>query len=86
MPAGRGGGAGGLAGAQDRLREPADGPLAGFGEADNFVLGGVRKALGTGIDVAGQSYPVEILVRDSQSEPEPRGEVAPSLILTDKST
>ena len=31
---------------------PQTGPLAGFGEADNFVVGGVRKALGKGLTLA----------------------------------
>ena len=51
---------------------PQTGPLAGFGEADSFVIGGVRKALGKGLTIGGRTHPVEILVRDSQSDPEPR--------------
>ncbi len=48
---------------------PQTGPLAGFGEADSFVIGGVRKALGKGLTVGGGSHPVEILVRDSSRIP-----------------
>ena len=33
---------------------PATGPIAAFGEADQWVLAGVRKALADGITVAGQ--------------------------------
>ena len=40
--------------------------LAPFGEADKFVLGGIRAAMKN----------VEILVRDSQSNPNRAGEVA----------
>src|SRR5216683_5915877 len=63
---------------------PQTGPLAGFGETDTFVVGGVRKALGKGLAVRGQSFPVEVLVRDSQSDPNRAAEVASRLILSDK--
>src|SRR5262249_22543661 len=63
---------------------PQTGPLAGFGEADNFVIGGVRKAVGAGIALRDGAHPVEILVRDSQSDPNRAAEVASKLILTDK--
>jgi branched-chain amino acid transport system substrate-binding protein len=63
---------------------PQTGPLAGFGEADSFVIGGVRKALGKGLTVGGGTHPVEILVRDSQSDPNRAAEVASRLILSDK--
>ena len=63
---------------------PQTGPLAGFGEADSFVIGGVRKALGKGLAMHGTTHPVEILVRDSQSDPNRAAEVASRLILTDK--
>ena len=63
---------------------PQTGPLAGFGETDTFVVGGVRKTLGKGLAVRGQSFPVEVLVRDSQSDPNRAAEVASRLILSDK--
>ncbi len=63
---------------------PQTGPLAGFGETDSFVVGGIRKAVGKGVTVAGRAHPVEILVRDSQSDPNRAAEVASRLILTDK--
>jgi branched-chain amino acid transport system substrate-binding protein len=63
---------------------PQTGPLAGFGEADNFVIGGVRKALANGLRVGDATHPVEILVRDSQSDPNRAAEVASRLILSDK--
>ncbi|MGH8688330.1 MAG: ABC transporter substrate-binding protein [Burkholderiales bacterium] len=53
---------------------PQTGPLAPFGEADKFVLHGIRAAMKN----------VEILVRDSQSNPNRAGEVAGELILKDK--
>ena len=63
---------------------PQTGPLAGFGEADNFVVAGVRKALGKGLVIRDRTHPIEILVRDSQSDPNRAAEVASRLILTDK--
>jgi len=63
---------------------PQTGPLAGFGEADNFVVGGVRKTLGKGLTIRDRTHPIEILVRDSQSDPNRAAEVASRLILTDK--
>jgi branched-chain amino acid transport system substrate-binding protein len=63
---------------------PQTGPLAGFGEADNFVVAGVRKALGKGLTSRNRTHPIEILVRDSQSDPNRAAEVASRLILNDK--
>jgi branched-subunit amino acid ABC-type transport system permease component len=63
---------------------PQTGPLAGFGEADTFVLAGVRKAFGKGLRVGDATHPVEVLVRDSQSDPNRAAEVASRLILSDK--
>jgi branched-chain amino acid transport system substrate-binding protein len=62
---------------------PQTGPLAGFGETDNFVLGGIRKAVPS-LSIGGQKVPVEIVVRDSQSDPNRAAEVASRLILSDK--
>ena len=60
---------------------PQTGPLAGFGEVDQFVLGGIKEALKGGIMIAGKTHPVEILVKDSQSNPNRAAEVAAELIL-----
>jgi branched-chain amino acid transport system substrate-binding protein len=63
---------------------PQTGALAGFGEADSFVIGGVRKTLGKGLVIGDRTRSVEILVRDSQSDPNRAAEVASRLILSDK--
>jgi branched-chain amino acid transport system substrate-binding protein len=63
---------------------PETGPIAAFGEADQWVLGEARKALAQGITIAGEHYPVEILYRDSQSNPNRASEVAARLINSDK--
>src|SRR5215510_14487365 len=59
---------------------PQSGPLAPFGDADKFVLGGVTKVLKSGINISGKSHVVEIVVKDSQSSPNRAGEVARELI------
>jgi len=63
---------------------PQTGPLAAFGEADKFVIGEMQALLKAGITVAGKNYPVEIIVKDSQSNPNKAGESAADLILKDK--
>jgi len=47
---------------------PRTGALARFGESNDFVLAGIRKAIASGITINGATYPVEILERDSQSD------------------
>jgi branched-chain amino acid transport system substrate-binding protein len=63
---------------------PATGPIAAFGEADQWVLGEVRKVLASGITAAGEQHPVEIIYRDSQSNPNRASEVTAQLINRDK--
>ncbi len=59
---------------------PRSGALAGFGEPDGFVLGVARKALGDGLTAGGKTYKVEILDRDTQSDPSRAGQLAKALI------
>ncbi|MBC7814316.1 MAG: ABC transporter substrate-binding protein [Burkholderiales bacterium] len=63
---------------------PQTGPLAAFGEADGYILDSMREFLADGIDIGGTMYPVEILVQDSQSDPNRAAEVAADLILRDE--
>src|SRR6201747_3130209 len=63
---------------------PRTGPLAGFGEADTFILEQVRGILAKGVAVGGKTYPVEIVSKDSQSSGSRASEVASDLILGDK--
>src|SRR5271165_5607061 len=63
---------------------PKTGPLAGFGEADSFIIEQVNKILKPGLQVGGKTYPVEILTRDSQSTGTRASEVASELIVRDK--
>ena len=63
---------------------PRTGPLAPFGEADPFVIAGVSPLLEKGIVINGVSYPVRIIGKDSQSNPNRAAEVTASLIKSDK--
>ena len=63
---------------------PRTGPLAGFAEADEFVLNGIQAALAGGVENNGKTYTVEIISKDSQSNPNRAAEVAAELILSDE--
>src|SRR6478735_11882692 len=63
---------------------PKTGPLAGFGEADGFILEQVRGILSKGLENGGKTYKVEIISKDSQSNGSRAAEVASELILGDK--
>ena len=54
---------------------PQTGPLAGFAEADNFIIDGFLGA-------AGGDF--EVIVKDSQSNPNRAAEVAKELIIDDE--
>jgi branched-chain amino acid transport system substrate-binding protein len=62
---------------------PRSGALGGFGEPDPFVLGMARKALADGLSAGGRTYKVEILDRDTQSDPTRAGQLAKALINSD---
>ncbi len=63
---------------------PRTGPLAAFAEADDFVINAARKTFAGGIDVGGTKHPLEIIVKDSQSNPNRAAEVASELISKNK--
>lgn len=63
---------------------PQTGPLAPFGEADKWVIEQMKAAFKDGITVGGKKMPVEIVLKDSQSNPNRAGEVANDLILKDR--
>lgn len=63
---------------------PQTGPLAAFGETDNFTVKAVREALAGGLNVGGKTYKVEVIVKDSQSNPNRAASVAQELINNDK--
>jgi branched-chain amino acid transport system substrate-binding protein len=63
---------------------PRTGPLAGFGEADPFIIEQVKGIIGKGLQIAGKTYPVEIVSKDSQSSGARAADVASDLILGEK--
>ena len=78
----------GVAFAADTIKigyvSPQTGPLAPFGEADKWVIEQMKAAFKDGLSVGGKKYAVEIILKDSQSNPNRAGEVASDLILKDK--
>ncbi|MFD1385066.1 ABC transporter substrate-binding protein [Rhodanobacter aciditrophus] len=62
---------------------PRTGPLASFGKTDGFVLEQARKSLAKGLTIDGKHYQVEILDRDTQSDPARAAQLAKELINQD---
>lgn len=62
---------------------PRTGPLAGFGEADVFVINQMKRVFTRGIRIRGTTYPVRIVDRDTQSNPNRAATVAQNMILED---
>jgi branched-chain amino acid transport system substrate-binding protein len=65
---------------------PLTGQLAGFASGDQFVLSQIRNsaAYKNGFKVGGKKYKVNIVVQDSQSDPNRASAVARQLILSNK--
>jgi branched-chain amino acid transport system substrate-binding protein len=63
---------------------PLTGPLAAFAEADSFIISNFKEATKAGIKVGSTTVPVEVVVKDSQSNPNRAAEVAKDLIVQDK--
>jgi len=63
---------------------PQTGPLAPFGEADKWVIDQMKTAFKGGLVIGGKKHDVQIILKDSQSNPNRSGEVANDLILKDK--
>lgn len=63
---------------------PRTGPLAGFAEADDYILQAVAEKFGAGISNNGKTWAIEIISKDSQSNPNRAAEVASELILSDE--
>ena len=63
---------------------PQTGPLAPFGEADKWVIEQMRTVFKDGLSIGGKKVELQILLKDSQSNPNRAGEVTNDLILKDK--
>ena len=62
---------------------PRSGPLAAFAEADDYVLGEFRKATKDGIKIGADTWQIELVTKDSQSNPNRAAEVTKELITRD---
>jgi branched-chain amino acid transport system substrate-binding protein len=63
---------------------PRTGALALFYQEMGWAIDAVRKFTGNSIAINGTAHPLEIIVKDSQSDPNRASEVAQELILNDK--
>jgi branched-chain amino acid transport system substrate-binding protein len=65
---------------------PQTGALAGFASGDQFIVDRVKAsdAYAKGFQVGGKTYDVEIVVKDTQSDPNRASQVAQELVLQDK--
>ena len=62
---------------------PLTGPLAGFGAANEFILAGITELVADGLMIGDQSYTVEIIERDVESNSDTAATRASELILDD---
>ena len=83
---GGGGSTGASGGAGEAVKvgyvSPQTGALAPFGEADAYVIGAVKDQL-TGLTIAGKTRDIQIIEKDSQSDPSRAAQVASDLITSD---
>ncbi len=63
---------------------PQTGPLAVFAESDAFVLDQFRTQLADGLEINGETYNVEFIVKDSQSNSNRAATVAQELMFDDE--
>lgn len=63
---------------------PQTGPLAVFAESDAFVLDQFRTQLAGGLEINGETYTVEFIVKDSQSNSNRASTVAQELMFDDE--
>ena len=66
------------------LVSPQTGALAAFGEADRWTIDSLRGVLTEGVTINGTRHAIEVVLKDSQSNPNRAAEVANDLILKDK--
>ena len=62
------------------LVSPQTGPLAAFGETDTYMVDEMRRILADGLEIAGTVHPIEIDLKDTQSDPTRAAEVTQEVI------
>jgi branched-chain amino acid transport system substrate-binding protein len=65
---------------------PRTGPLAAFGEPDDFILKSFMDLVKGGVKLRGKTVNIEVIAKDSQSNPNRAAEVAKELIVQDEVT
>lgn len=63
---------------------PRTGPMAGFAEADDYMIGQIRDFLKPGLKIADKAYQIKIIQKDSQTDTSRAAEVASEMVLKDK--
>ncbi len=63
---------------------PLTGPLAGFGEANDFILAGINELIKDGIMLGDKSYKIEIITKDTESSSDTAASRAGELIVDDE--
>lgn len=66
------------------LVSPQTGALASFASSDNYIVESVAEALKGGLTIGGKKYTVDIVVKDTQSDPNRATDVTKQLINDDK--
>ena len=77
------GGGGGDGTVKIGFTAPLTGPLAGFGEANDFILAGINTLAADGIKLGDKSYKVEIIQKDVESSSDTAASKAGELINDD---
>ncbi len=77
------GGGGGDGTVKIGFTAPLTGPLAGFGEANDFILEGINALTADGLMLGDKSYTVEIILKDVESSSDTAASKASELILDD---
>ena len=63
---------------------PMTGPLSLFGDTDAYTVDKIMTLVKDGVEIGGETYNIEILLRDAQSNPNKAAELAGDLILNDE--
>ena len=63
---------------------PRTGPLAAFGEPDDFIIKRFLEKVKGGVQLGGKTVNIEVVAKDSQSNPNRAAEVAKELIVQDE--
>src|SRR5262252_1169954 len=63
---------------------PQTGPLAAFAEADNFIIANFKDAIKGGLRKGNTTYTIDVVVKDSQSNPNRAADVAKDLVVQNK--